>query len=287
MLAAGAHVLLTDKDGPALEEAWADLERQHPGRTWQVRCVVSSFADVERAVGVAVWRFGGVDIVVSNAGGAWTGALHTAAGVAALRASLEVNLIGHQNVARAASEVMLAQGQGGVLLFNASKSAFNQGPDFGPYAIPKAALLALMRQYAVDLAGHGARANAINADRVRTDLFKDGMLEARAKARGLPIDEYFPRQPPEARDHGPGRRRRVRLSRDRRRDDGLRRHRRRRQRRGLPTLGADDAEVRRDARRRGPERRGRRDLCMERAYRDCDAWRVRMRARPSRALARR
>ena len=191
MLGAGAHVLLTDRDGPALEEAWADLERQHPGRTWQVRCDVSSFSDVERALGVAIARFGGVDIVVSNAGGAWTGALHTAAGDSALRASLEVNLIGHQNVARAASAVMIAQGIGGALLFNASKSAFNQGPDFGPYAVPKVALIALMRQYAIDLAGHGVRANAINADRVRTDLFKGGMLEARAKARGLPIDEYF------------------------------------------------------------------------------------------------
>ena len=46
---------------------------------------------------------------------------------------------------------MTAQGRGGCLLFNASKSAFNPGPDFGPYAVAKSALVALMRQYAVDL----------------------------------------------------------------------------------------------------------------------------------------
>jgi NAD(P)-dependent dehydrogenase (short-subunit alcohol dehydrogenase family) len=86
---------------------------------------------------------------------------------------------------------MLAQGTGGCLLFNASKSAFNQGADFGPYAVPKAALVSLMRQYAVDLAGHGIRSNAVNADRVRTDLFGAGMLESRAKARGVPVEEYF------------------------------------------------------------------------------------------------
>jgi NAD(P)-dependent dehydrogenase (short-subunit alcohol dehydrogenase family) len=86
---------------------------------------------------------------------------------------------------------LIAQGTGGVLLFNASKSAFNQGPDFGPYAIPKAALVALMRQYAVDLAPYGIRSNAVNADRIRTELFGGGVLEARAKARGVPVDEYF------------------------------------------------------------------------------------------------
>jgi len=43
---------------------------------------------------------------------------------------------------------MLAQGTGGCLLFNVSKQAVNPGPNFGPYGIPKAAALALMRQYA-------------------------------------------------------------------------------------------------------------------------------------------
>src|SRR5690606_33736504 len=83
------------------------------------------------------------------------------------------------------------QGAGGAILFNASKAAFNPGPEFGPYAVPKAALVALMRQYAIDLGKHGIRANAINADRVRTRLFGDGVLEARAKARGLSPSAYF------------------------------------------------------------------------------------------------
>ena len=86
---------------------------------------------------------------------------------------------------------MEAQGRGGCLLFNASKSAFNQGPGFGPYAVAKAALVALMRQYAVDLAPQGIRANAVNADRIRTALFGGGVLESRAQARGLTPDEYF------------------------------------------------------------------------------------------------
>jgi NAD(P)-dependent dehydrogenase (short-subunit alcohol dehydrogenase family) len=94
-------------------------------------------------------------------------------------------------------ELMKLQGRGGALLFNASKSAFNQGPGFGPYAIAKAALVSLMKQYAVDLAVHGIRSNAINADRVRTNIFLKAepgappLVELRAKARGITVDEYF------------------------------------------------------------------------------------------------
>jgi NAD(P)-dependent dehydrogenase (short-subunit alcohol dehydrogenase family) len=127
---------------------------------------------------------------VSNAGNAPSGLLHTEIGEGELRRSLELNLLGHQHVAHAASHVFLEQGTGGCLLFNASKSAFNPGKEFGPYAIPKAALVALMRQYAVDLGGSGVRSNAVNADRIHTALF-DGIVEARARARGVSVDDYF------------------------------------------------------------------------------------------------
>jgi len=57
--------------------------------------------------------------------------------------------------------------------------------------VAKTALVALMRQYAVDLGGRGIRSNAINADRIRTQLFAGGVLESRANARGLSVDDYF------------------------------------------------------------------------------------------------
>jgi NAD(P)-dependent dehydrogenase (short-subunit alcohol dehydrogenase family) len=160
-------------------------------RVFALPCDVTSADDVRSAIRKTSLRFGGLDIVVSNAGRPYEGALHEDKGDAALRSSLEVNLLGHQNVSRFAAELMIQQGAGGTLLFNASKSAFNQGPNFGPYAIPKAALLALMRQYAVDLAPYGIRSNAVNADRIRTALFDGGMLETRARARGVGVDEYF------------------------------------------------------------------------------------------------
>jgi NAD(P)-dependent dehydrogenase (short-subunit alcohol dehydrogenase family) len=100
-------------------------------------------------------------------------------------------LLSHQYVAQSAAEIFLQQGSGGCLCFNASKSAFNPGPMFGPYAVAKSALVALMKQYAIDLAPFGVRANAVNADRVRTGLFSPELLEARARARGTTTDAYF------------------------------------------------------------------------------------------------
>jgi rhamnose utilization protein RhaD (predicted bifunctional aldolase and dehydrogenase)/NAD(P)-dependent dehydrogenase (short-subunit alcohol dehydrogenase family) len=186
----GAHVLLSDSNREVLTETRVDLEKSFGTRVASATADVTSAEDCARLVARVVDAFGGLDIVVSNAGNAPSGLLHTEKGDAALRQSLELNFLGHQHVARAATEVLLAQGTGGCLLFNASKSAWNPGKEFGPYSVPKAAVLALMRQYAVDLGAYGIRANAVNADRVRTALF-DGLVEERARARGVSPEEYF------------------------------------------------------------------------------------------------
>jgi rhamnose utilization protein RhaD (predicted bifunctional aldolase and dehydrogenase)/NAD(P)-dependent dehydrogenase (short-subunit alcohol dehydrogenase family) len=191
MLAAGAHVMLTDRDERVLEAVSEQPTARWGSRFATRRCDVTVEQECRHAVDAAVDAFGGVDVLVSNAGTAPSGLLHQGAGEHALVGSLEVNLLGHQRIARAAATAMLAQGAGGVLLFNASKAAFNPGPEFGPYAVPKAALVALMRQYAIDLGRHGIRANAVNADRVRTRLFDEGVLEERARARGLSPSAYF------------------------------------------------------------------------------------------------
>lgn len=182
LLELGAHVV-------AFDRREMDLKKRPELAT--VVGDVTKREDVERAVRVAARTFGGLDVVVSNAGVASEGRLDTDEGEAALRASLDINLLSHNLVASAAAALMQRQRRGGAILFNASKSAFNQGPGFGPYAVPKAALVALMRQYAVDLARFGIRANAVNADRIRTGIFSGGVLESRAAARGLSVDEYF------------------------------------------------------------------------------------------------
>src|SRR5580700_3238705 len=191
MLAAGAHVAMVDRDFETLATAAGSLSARHKERVLMVVADVRSVHQVNAAITRAVGAWGGLDVLVSNAGTAPEGQLDTVAGEAALRESIEVNCMSHAQVARSAVEVMTAQGRGGSLSFNASKSAFNPGPGFGPYAIAKTALIALMRQYAIDLAPRGIRSNAVNADRIRTRLFGGGVLESRAKARGLSVDDYF------------------------------------------------------------------------------------------------
>jgi NAD(P)-dependent dehydrogenase (short-subunit alcohol dehydrogenase family) len=86
---------------------------------------------------------------------------------------------------------MEQQKTGGALVFNVSKQAVNPGADFGPYGTSKAALMALMRQYAVEHGASGITSNAVNADRIRTGLMTDEMVAARSKARGVTPEAYL------------------------------------------------------------------------------------------------
>ncbi len=180
----GADVVVLDRDREAAEA----VAKKFGGLG--LACDVTKPAEVRAAFERAVERFGGIDIVVSNAGAAWQGRIGEVDDKS-LRNSFELNFFAHQSVAQNAVGVMKAQGTGGVLLFNVSKQAVNPGPDFGPYGLPKAATLALVRQYALDYGRDGIRANGVNADRVRTGLLTDAMIASRAKARGVTEREYM------------------------------------------------------------------------------------------------
>ena len=184
--AAGAAVAILDVDEPAAQA----VARTAGGAALGIGCDVTSAASVEAAFAGVVAAFGGVDIVVSNAGAAWQGRIGEI-DEEVLRTSFELNFWGHQRVARTAVRIMRAQGTGGCLLFNVSKQAINPGPDFGPYGLPKAATLFLARQYALDYGADGIRANVVNADRVRSGLLTDAMIAGRAKARGVSVTDYM------------------------------------------------------------------------------------------------
>ncbi len=183
---AGAEVALLDVD----ERAAADKARTIGGAALALECDVTDAASVARAFEAVAAAFGGVDIVVSNAGAAWQGRIGEV-DEEILRKSFELNFYGHQRVAQAAVKIMLAQGTGGCLLFNVSKQAVNPGPNFGPYGLPKAATLFLVRQYALDYGSDGIRANAVNADRIRSGLLTDAFIAERSKARGVSEQDYL------------------------------------------------------------------------------------------------
>jgi NAD(P)-dependent dehydrogenase (short-subunit alcohol dehydrogenase family)/ribulose-5-phosphate 4-epimerase/fuculose-1-phosphate aldolase len=208
--AQGADLAVLDLDG----EAAAAVAQRCGSRALGLACNVTDPAQVGSAFAAVAAHFGGLDIVVSNAGAAWAGRIAELP-EADLRASFELNFFAHQHVAQAALVLFRLQDQvaaggnasagtdaaaagegattrlGGQLLFNVSKQALNPGPGFGAYGTSKAALLALVRQYALEEGGAGIRVNAINADRIRSGLLTDTMIRERSAARGLSEADYM------------------------------------------------------------------------------------------------
>jgi rhamnulose-1-phosphate aldolase/alcohol dehydrogenase len=186
MAAEGAEIAVLDRDHDTAMNAARAIHKH----ALAIGCDVTDPAAVKAAFDKVVEAFGGVDIVVSNAGAAWQGRIGEVE-PEVLRKSFELNFFAHQGVAQAAVHVMRAQGTGGCLLFNTSKQAVNPGKDFGPYGLPKASTLFLMKQYALDYGKDGIRACAVNADRIRSGLLTGEMVAARAKARGLSEKDYM------------------------------------------------------------------------------------------------
>ena len=180
----GAEVVLLDIDQDQLALAGDKIAAT------AIACDVTQRDNVEAAFAKICEKYGGVDVLVSNAGRAWQGKIGEVQDKV-LRRSFELNFFSHQTVAQIAVSIMCQQGTGGVLLFNASKQSVNPGADFGPYGLPKAATLFLSRQYAVDYGDKHIRSNAINADRVRSGLMTEEMIVERAEARGISPEEYM------------------------------------------------------------------------------------------------
>lgn len=182
----GAHVVVSDLDAAAAQS----IAKSAGNGAIGLGCDVTDAQSVRAAFEASVDAFGGVDIVVSNAGAAWEGPIGEL-DEALLRKSFELNFFAHQSVAQNAVRLFKLQQTGGVLLFNASKQAVNPGANFGAYGTAKAATLFLSRQYALEYGEIGVRSNAVNADRIRSGLLNEQMIASRSTARGLSVHDYM------------------------------------------------------------------------------------------------
>ncbi len=182
--AQGAEVAVLDRDSKAAKTVANECGGLGVG------CDVTNTKDIDAAFRTVCETYGGVDILVSNAGAAWQSAMDEMDDDL-LRRSFELNFFAHNKMAQQAVRIMKAQGTGGALLFNVSKQAVNPGANFGAYGLPKAATMFLMRQYALECGQYGIRANAVNADRIRSGLLDDKMIAGRSKARGLSEADYL------------------------------------------------------------------------------------------------
>jgi len=188
----GACVLLHDRDQERLVRAVRDLDRRS-GSQQRVASTpgdVSKEGDVVGLFALACHLFGGVDVVVSNAGIAPAGALDSLS-LADWERSLAVNATGHFLVAREAMRVMKAQGTGGAFVFVASKNVPAPGKDFGAYSAAKAAETQLARVLALEGAPHGIRSNVLHPDAVfeGSALWSPRLRAERAKAQGIRAED--------------------------------------------------------------------------------------------------
>ena len=155
-----------------------------------IRCDVTNILDVQKSFEQICLTYGGMDILVSNAGAAWQGNIGTVSDEI-IKESFDLNFYAHQYLSQESIKILLTQKTEGVLLYNISKQSVNPGNNFGPYGIPKASTLFLMRQYTLEYGKYGIRANGVNADRIRSGIVTDKMITSRAISRGVSKKKYM------------------------------------------------------------------------------------------------
>ena len=193
LAAEGACVVVADRDGAAARKVAESLGAGHLNRGDVAVAVTSDVTDeasVAAAYREAALAFGGVNLVVSNAGLSISRPL--------LETSLDdwdiqhdVMARGSFLVAREAARVMQAQGMGGDIIYICSKNAVVAGPDNVAYGAAKADQEHQVRLLAAELGGSGIRVNGINPDGVvrGSGIFAGGWGAQRAAVYGVPEEE--------------------------------------------------------------------------------------------------
>ena len=190
LAAAGAQVVAADLDEAgtaAVAEGIAG--REGAGTAIGLEMDVTRAEEVVKALERAVLEYGGVDVVVSNAGIAHCAPIEEIE-LADWERSLAVNATGHFLVTRAALRLLRRQGRGGSLVFVATKNVTAPGKDFAAYSASKAAEAQLARVAALEGGAMGVRVNLVNPDAVfATGLWSPEVRAQRARAHGIAADE--------------------------------------------------------------------------------------------------
>jgi NAD(P)-dependent dehydrogenase (short-subunit alcohol dehydrogenase family) len=169
LLAAGAKVALTDIDASALETAVAQLNESDRARAVAIRCDVTLRDECEAAVAAAQRSFGGLHVVVNNAG---KGPLHVEAAretksmrfwetdPEAWRSVIDTNVIGVYFMSRASAPALIASGSGRIVNVTTSLSTMQRRMNT-PYGVSKTAIEAETLIFAKDLEGTGVTCNSL------------------------------------------------------------------------------------------------------------------------------
>ena len=179
----GSEVVLLDIIDPK------NISLNVSGMTY-IQCDITNEKKVEKVFQQISQKFGGVDILISNAGFAIQSSLADLT-KKQLDSSFDLNFFAHHYFTKHGTKIMKIQNMKGSVVFNISKQSVNPGPNFGAYGLPKATLMFLMKQYVVESSKYGIRFNGVNADRIRSGLLNPVMIAKRANSRGLTIEQYM------------------------------------------------------------------------------------------------
>lgn len=191
LAAEGASVILTDIKLNGIEEVAETINRKAGNRqAIALRMDVSRESSVREAFSEALRAFGGLDILISNAGVARSSPVERMA-ISDWEESLAVNATGHFLVCRETLRIFSRQGIGGNITVIATKNVLAPGKDFGAYSASKAAQLQLSRIMAIEGADQGIRVNMVNPDGVfeSSGLWTQRIRKERAKAYGIAVEK--------------------------------------------------------------------------------------------------
>ena len=155
-----------------------------------IRCDVTDDDGLKRAVDQAVSRWGGLDVVICNAGVFPASQTLAEMDTDHWDTSIQVNLTSQQRLLQACAP-FLKLGCDPAVVIIGSKNAPAPGPGAGAYSVAKAGLTQLARIAALELAGNGIRVNVLHPNAVfDTALWTEELLRKRAASYGISVDEY-------------------------------------------------------------------------------------------------
>lgn len=187
----GACVVVTDKDEERLKEAEAEFLKKYGKDVFLgVLLDVTDTTSLEKAIEATCLKFGGVDIIVNNAGISISKTFedHTEQDWAKLN---DILVMGQYSVSKAGVKIMKEQALGGDIINIVSKNALVAGPKNVAYGTAKAAQLHMSRLMAAELADDKIKVNVVNPDAVieNSNIWEGGWAENRAKAYGIEVKD--------------------------------------------------------------------------------------------------
>ncbi|UZD22661.1 bifunctional aldolase/short-chain dehydrogenase [Algoriphagus halophytocola] len=187
----GACVVVTDIDEARLKETSEALNKKYGKDAFLgVQLDVTDGDSLAAAIEATCLQFGGVDIIVNNAGISISKPFeqHTDQDWDRLN---NILVMGQYQVSKAGVNIMRLQGQGGDIVNIASKNGLVAGPKNVAYGTSKAAQLHMSRLMAAELADDKIRVNVVNPDAVieNSNIWEGGWAENRAKAYGIEVKD--------------------------------------------------------------------------------------------------